>query len=37
LEGARRIVLKPPYHTARLHILREMFPEAKFIHIVQDP
>jgi Sulfotransferase family len=37
LEGARRIVLKSPYHTARLHILREMFPEAKFIHIVQDP
>jgi hypothetical protein len=37
LEGVRRIVLKSPYHTARLHILREMFPEAKFIHIVQDP
>jgi len=34
---ARRIVLKSPTHTARLHILREMFPEAKFIHIVRDP
>jgi hypothetical protein len=34
---ARRIVLKSPTHTARLHILREMFPQAKFIHIVRDP
>jgi hypothetical protein len=34
---ARRIVLKSPTHTARLHILREMFPGAKFIHIVRDP
>ncbi len=34
---ARRIVLKSPTHTARLRILREMFPDAKFIHIVRDP
>jgi omega-hydroxy-beta-dihydromenaquinone-9 sulfotransferase len=36
-ESAPRIVLKSPQHTARLHILRQMFPEAKFIHIVRDP
>jgi hypothetical protein len=30
-------MLKSPTHTARLHILREMFPQAKFIHIVRDP
>jgi hypothetical protein len=35
--AARRIVLKSPTHTARLHILREMFPAAKFIHVVRDP
>src|SRR5262249_46364493 len=28
---------KSPTHTARLHILREIFPQAKFIHIVRDP
>ena len=37
LESVRRLVIKSPYHTARLHILRQMFPEAKFIHIVRDP
>ena len=36
-ESVRRIVLKSPHHTARLHILRQMFPEAKFIHVVRDP
>jgi omega-hydroxy-beta-dihydromenaquinone-9 sulfotransferase len=35
--GLRRVVLKSPPHTARLHILREMFPEAQFIHVVRDP
>ncbi len=34
---ARRIVLKSPTHTARLRILRQMFPDAQFIHIVRDP
>jgi len=33
----QRIVLKSPYHTARLPILRQMFPAAKFIHIVRNP
>ena len=32
-----RIVLKSPTHTGRLAMLAEMFPDAKFIHIVRDP
>jgi len=35
--GSRRIVLKSPEHTARLHILRQMFPMAQYIHIVRHP
>jgi hypothetical protein len=34
---ARRIVLKSPTHTARIRVLREMFPNAKFIHMVRNP
>ena len=33
----RRCVLKSPTHTARVRILREMFPNAKFIHISRSP
>jgi hypothetical protein len=33
----RRIVVKSPTHTARLKTLLEMFPDAKFVHIVRDP
>jgi len=32
-----RIVLKSPTHTARLAILRQMFPTAQFIHLVREP
>ncbi len=32
-----RLVLKSPQHTFRLKVLQEMFPRAKFIHIVRDP
>ncbi|MGO8688332.1 MAG: sulfotransferase family protein [Thermoguttaceae bacterium] len=32
-----RIVLKSPPHTFRLPILREMFPDARFIHLVRNP
>eukprot|EP00890_Picochlorum_soloecismus_P002919 jgi/Picsp_1/3628/NSC_06465-R1_protein len=31
------LVLKSPAHTARLHILREVFPNAKFVCIHRDP
>jgi len=33
----RRLVLKSPTHTARVPILLEMFPDARFVHIVRDP
>jgi hypothetical protein len=33
----RRLVLKSPTHSFRLKILRELFPGAKFIHIVRNP
>lgn len=33
----RRIVLKSPTHTARINILLEMFPDAKFIHVIRHP
>ncbi|MHB8901252.1 MAG: sulfotransferase family protein, partial [Thermoguttaceae bacterium] len=33
----RQIVLKTPLHTARIDVLRELFPRAKFVHIVRDP
>jgi len=32
-----RLVLKSPQHTFRLKALDDMFPRAKFIHIVRDP
>ena len=35
--GNRRIVLKSPTHTARIRVLLEMFPDARFVHIVRDP
>lgn len=33
----RRIVVKSPAHTARVRTLLEMFPGAKFVHLVRDP
>jgi len=37
LRDQRRIVVKSPPHTARVKTLLEMFPDAKFVHIVRDP
>ncbi|MFM8414682.1 MAG: sulfotransferase family protein [Planctomycetota bacterium] len=37
VRDARRPVLKSPPHTARLGVLAEMFPEARFLHVVRDP
>ncbi len=31
------LILKSPVHTARIKILLELFPEAKFIHIYRNP
>jgi hypothetical protein len=33
----KRLVLKSPTHTARIKVLKEMFPDALFVHIVRDP
>jgi hypothetical protein len=33
----KRIVLKSPPHTCRIKVLLEMFPRARFVHIVRDP
>ena len=33
----RRPVLKSPPHTARMGVLRAMYPGARFLHIVRDP
>ncbi len=33
----KRLVLKSPTHTCRIKVLLEMFPEARFVHIVRDP
>jgi len=33
----KRIVLKSPPHLGRIPVLLEMFPDAKFIHIVRNP
>ena len=37
LASPRRIVLKSPPHTCRIRVLLELFPQARFIHIVRDP
>ena len=37
MRNPKRIVLKSPPHTARIRVLLEMFPKAKFVHIVRDP
>ena len=37
LHNPKRIVLKSPPHTSRIRVLLEMFPNAKFVHIVRDP
>ena len=33
----RRIIVKSPAHTARVRTLLEMYPDAKFVHIVRNP
>jgi hypothetical protein len=33
----RALVLKSPPHTARIRLLLEMFPQARFVHIHRDP
>src|SRR5205823_9933437 len=33
----RRLILKSPPHTLRIPVLLELFPDARFVHIVRDP
>ncbi len=33
----KRLVLKSPTHTMRIPLLLELFPEARFVHIVRNP
>jgi omega-hydroxy-beta-dihydromenaquinone-9 sulfotransferase len=37
MRDSRRLVLKSPPHTCRIPALLELFPDARFIHIVRDP
>ncbi|MFH1921793.1 MAG: sulfotransferase [Planctomycetota bacterium] len=37
VQSPKRIVLKSPLHTCRVEVLSELFPEARFVHIVRDP
>jgi hypothetical protein len=37
LNDSRRPVLKSPTHSCRIPVLLELFPEARFLHIVRDP
>lgn len=37
VRDSRRTVLKSPPHTARMGVLKAMFPQARFLHIVRDP
>jgi omega-hydroxy-beta-dihydromenaquinone-9 sulfotransferase len=37
LQDGRRLLIKNPVYTARLSMLREIFPRAKFIHIARNP
>ncbi len=37
VKDPRQLVLKSPPHTARLRTILELFPRAKFIHLVRDP
>ena len=37
LRHGRPLLLKSPPHTARVGLLRSIFPEAKFVHVHRDP
>ncbi len=37
VQNAKRIVLKSPAHTCRVEVLLQLFPKARFVHIVRDP
>jgi hypothetical protein len=36
-KDSRRLILKSPPHSCRIKTLLEMFPDARFVHVVRDP
>lgn len=36
-KNPKRLVLKSPTHTARIPVLLDMFPQARFVHITRNP
>jgi hypothetical protein len=36
-KNSRRLVLKSPLHSCRIKVLLELFPDARFVHIVRNP
>jgi hypothetical protein len=36
-KNPRRLVLKSPPHSCRIKVLLELFPDARFVHIIRDP
>ena len=36
-QGRRQLLIKNPVYTARVSMLREIFPDAKFIHVYRNP
>ena len=37
VRNPKRIVLKSPTHTYRIKVLLELFPDARFVHVVRNP
>jgi hypothetical protein len=37
VRNPKRIILKSPTHTCRIKVLLELFPDARFLHVVRDP
>ena len=37
LKTGKRLILKSPHHTGRIHVLSRLFPDARFVHISRDP
>ena len=33
----KRLILKSPTHSCRIKVLLELFPDARFVHIMRDP
>jgi hypothetical protein len=36
-QGGRRLLVKNPVHTTRIALIREIWPDAQFIHVHRDP